>query len=84
MQTLILNNGAELANSYAIETAAGLFLYIRSGITLPDAAALLYDPDVTCRIVYANGEDSVTFSGYRRLTAVTDEGRGLITASLKK
>lgn len=83
MQTLTFNDGTILENSYAIESDVGLFLYIRSGNTLLEVATLCADPDNTKKIVEDGGEKK-TIRGYKKLTAVRDEGSGLITAQLRK
>ena len=47
--------------------------------------SLMNDPEKTRRIKYTDvaGEETAC-TGYTRLTAVTDEGGGLVTATLKK
>ena len=84
MQTLTFNDGTILGNSYAIESDVGLFLYIRSGNTLLEVATLCADPDNTKKIVEDGGGEKKTIRGYKKLTAVRDEGSGLITAQLRK
>ena len=84
MQTLTFNDGTILENSYAIESDVGLFLYIRSGNTLLEVATLCADPENTKKIVEDAGDGTTTIRGYKKLTAVRDEGNGLITAQLKK
>ena len=80
---LKLNDGTVLENSSAI-LSGDLFLYM-NGYGLQEVFDLLIDPEKAKKIVYTqvNGED-ITFTGYKRLIAVRDEGNGLITAVLKK
>ena len=87
LETLTLSNGTVLENSNAIEDdeSSSLFVYTRNGYTIKDIFDLLYNPENTQEISYrqVNG-DTVVFRGYTRLKAVRDEGRGVITAVLKK
>jgi len=82
-EKLTLNDGTVLEFSSAL-LSGNLFLYI-NGSDLKTVFDLLIEPDNTETITYTqnNGED-VVFSGYTKLTAVSDEGNGLITAVLKK
>lgn len=83
MEKLTLSNGTELENSSAI-LSGSLFLYIR-GKTMKSVFNLLIKADNTAEIVYTrNNGTEIVFSGYTRLTAVTDEGNGLITAVLQE
>ena len=82
-ESLTFNNRQVLENSSALKSG-GLFLYLR-GTDLRGAFELLIEPENTARILYTqlNG-DMVLFDGYTKLTAVRDEGNGLITAVLEK
>ena len=82
-EKLTLNNGTVLENSSAI-LSGNLFLYIR-GKTMKAVFNLLSVRKNVETIVYTqvNGED-LTFSGFTKLTAVSDEGNGLITAVLRR
>lgn len=82
-ERLTLKNGFILENSSAIQSGS-LFLYLR-GISLRKAFDLLIEPLNTAEIVYTqmNG-DTVVYEGFTKLTAVRDEGGGLITAVLDK
>ena len=82
-EKLTLNNGTVLENSIAI-LSGNLFLYIR-GKTMKAVFNLLSVRKNVETIVYTqvNGED-LTFSGFTKLTAVSDEGNGLITAVLRR
>ena len=82
-EKLTLNDGTVLENSSAI-LSSDLFVYIHDS-DLQTVFDLLIDPENTKKIIYTqvNGE-SVTFVGYEKLRAVTDEGNGLITAVLRK
>lgn len=80
---LKLNDGTVLEDSSAI-LSDDLFLYM-NGYGMQEIFELLIDPEKTKKIIFTqvNGE-KVTITGYKRLTAVRDEGNGLITAVLKK
>lgn len=80
---LKLNDGTVLEDSSAI-LSGDLFLYM-NGYGMQEIFDLLIDAEKTKKIIFTqvNGE-KVTFTGYKRLTAVRDEGNGLITAVLKK
>ena len=82
-ERMTFNNGYIVENSSAIQ-AGSLFLYLR-GISLRKAFDLLIEPLNTSEIVYTqmNG-DTAVFEGFTKLTAVRDEGGGLITAVLDK
>ena len=82
-EKLTLNNGTVLANASAI-LSGNLFLYIH-GNDLKTVFDLLIVPENTEKIIYTqnNGED-ITFAGFTKLTAVTDEMNGLITAVLRR
>ena len=82
-EKLTLNDGTELENASAI-LSGNLFLYVHES-DLQTVFDLLIDPENTELIVYTmnNGEE-VSFIGYTKLTAVSDEGNGLITAVLKE
>lgn len=82
-EKLTLNNGTELENSNAI-LSGDLFLYVR-GKTIRGAFDLLVKPANTSVIVYTlNNGDDITYEGYTKLKAITDEGNGLITAVLRR
>ena len=83
MQTLTLNDGAVLENSYAF-LVGDLYVYIGNSITIKEVFDLLIDPEKTANIYYSVGDDTTTFSGYTRLIAVRDEDNGQITAVLRK
>ena len=82
-ERLTFKNGYILTNSSAI-LSGSLFLYMR-GISIRKACDLLIEPLNTAEIVYTqmNG-DTAVYEGYTKLTAVRDEGGGLITAVLDK
>ena len=82
-EKLKLNDGTELENSSAI-LSGDLFLYV-NGSDLQTVFDLLIDPENTKQIIYTqvNGT-SITYVGYKKLHAVTDEDNGLITAVLRK
>ena len=82
-ERLTFKNGYIVENSSAIQSGS-LFLYLR-GISLRKAFDLLIEPLNTAEIVYTqmNG-DTAVFEGFTKLTAVRDEGGGLITGVLDK
>ena len=83
MESLTMNDGRVLERSSAI-LSGNLFVYLR-GIGFREAFELLIDPEKTERIVYTrNSGEQVVFEGYTKLTAVTDEGNGLVTAVLRR
>ena len=82
-EKLKLNDGTELENASAI-LSGDLFLYIHDS-DLQTVFDLLIDPENTKQIIYTqtNGT-SITYVGYKKLHAVTDEDNGLITAVLRR
>ena len=82
-EKLTLNDGTELENASAI-LSGDLFLYV-NGSDLRTVFDLLIDPENTKQIIYTqvNGT-SITYVGYKKLRAVTDEDNGLITAVLRR
>ena len=82
-ESLTFSNKQVLENSSALKSG-DLFLYLR-GIDLRGAFELLIEPENTAKILYTRPDGSmVLFEGYTKLTAVNDEGEGLITAVLQK
>ena len=82
-EKLTLNNGTELEDSSAI-LSGDLFVYIHDS-DLQTVFGLLIDPENTEQIIYTrNNGTEVTYEGYTKLKAVTDEGNGLITAVLRR
>ena len=84
METLTLNNGVVLENSYAIENDNILFVYTQNSYSMKDIFDSLYDQNNTETITYNSNGNASVFSGFTKLTSVCDEGRGMITAILKK
>lgn len=81
-ETLKLNDGSILDGNALL--SGDLFLYV-NGSDLQTVFSLLIDPNKTKKIVYTMvNETKQTFTGYKRLIAVRDEGNGLITAVLRK
>ena len=82
-ETLTLNDGTVLENASAL-ISGDLFLYVNSQ-TLKTVFDLLIVPENTEKIVYTmnNGADAI-LEGFRKLSAVRDEGLGLITAVLRR
>ena len=81
-EKLTLNDGTEL-QGHAIETETRLFVYVW-GKTLTEVFELLNDPEKTKRIIAERYGEMQTFRGYKRLMSISDEGSGMISASLKK
>ena len=82
-EKLTLNDGTELENSSAI-LSGDLFLYV-NGSDLRTVFDLLIDPENTKQIIYTQVNGTlITYVGYKKLRAVTDEDNGLITAVLRR
>ena len=82
-EKLTLNDGTELDNSSAI-LSGDLFLYV-NGSDLRTVFDLLIDPENTKQIIYTQVNGTlITYVGYKKLRAVTDEDNGLITAVLRR
>ena len=82
-EKLMLNDGTELDNSSAI-LSGDLFLYV-NGYDLRTVFDLLIDPENTKQIIYTQVNGTlITYVGYKKLRAVTDEDNGLITAVLRR
>ena len=82
-ESLTMNDGMVLERSSAI-LSWNLFVYLRE-VGFREAIEMLTDPEKTARIVYTrNSGEQAVFEGYTRLTAITDEGNGLVTAVLRK
>ena len=84
METLTLSDGTVLQNASAILSDNELFVYINDTL-FNSVFYQLSDKRRTQSIVYTmvNGE-MVVFAGFTRLIALRDEGKGLITAVLRK
>ena len=81
-ETLKLNDGTEL-RGHAIEANGRLFLYIWDK-TMAEVFELLKDPEKTKKIVANRYGQETTIRGYKRLMSISDQGTGMIDASLKK
>ena len=82
-EKLTLNNGKELEDSSAI-LSGDLFVYIHDS-DLQTVFDLLIDPENTKQIIYTQVNGTlITYVGYKKLRAVTDEDNGLITAVLRR
>lgn len=81
---LTLNDGTVFENSHAIENGGNLFIYVQDGqSSIRDVFNAFADPEKTVSIQFENmAGDLITLTGYNRIIAVRDEGRGLITAVL--
>ena len=84
MEKLRLNDGTVLEDASALVSGAELFLYL-NGSTLGGAFYQLNESRRTRKIVHTqNNGENVTHEGYTKLTALRDEGDGLVTAVLRK
>ena len=83
-ETLTLNDGTVLEKSDAHESVDRLFIYVRSGLSMREVFDLLDDPEKTETIVKLQYSQTTVYTGYNRLIALTDEGDGLITATMRK
>ena len=82
-EKLTLNDGTVLEGASAL-ASGDLFVYVPES-DIRTVFGLLIEPENTEEIVYTrNNGEKVDFRGYVRLTAVRDEGAGLITAVLKR
>ena len=80
---MTLNDGTQMAG-HAVEFNGQLFLYVRGEMGLADVFQALIDPESTKNITGERMGIKTVYKGYRKLTAVKDEGCGLITAVLSK
>ena len=83
-ETLTLNDGTVLENSYAYEVTGKLYLYIRAGLNIVEVFSLLADPEKTEKIKCNRYGTETIFEGYEAITCVSDEGDGMITAIMRK
>lgn len=81
---LTLSDNTVFENSHAIENGTNLHIYVQDGESgIRQVFEAFIEPQKTAEIQYEDMAGQVTvFSGYNRLIAVRDEGRGLITAVL--
>lgn len=82
-ERMTLNDGTQMAG-HAVEFNGQLFLYVRGGMGLADVFQALIDPESTKKITGERMGIKTVYRGYKKLTAVRDEGGGLITAVLSK
>lgn len=78
-----LNDGTQMAG-HAVEFNGQLFLYVRGEMGLADVFQALVNPESTKKITGERMGIKTVYRGYKKLTAVRDEGGGLITAVLSK
>ena len=84
METLELNDGTVLENSNAHRDGERLYVYIQNGSSLREVFDLLIEPEKTAKIIKRAPEIETVFEGFTKLTNVTDNENGFITAVLKK
>lgn len=84
METLTLNNGVVLENSTALENEDSLYIYTNNNYSVKDLCDALYLPANIERIVAVFPGGESTYTGYNKLIAVRDEGKGFTTAVLKR
>ena len=84
METLTLNDGTVLNNSYAAETMDNLFLYIRNGMTMMQVFILIMDTSKIETIKYTAGDATVEYGGYTVVQGITMEHGGMISVVLRR
>ena len=84
METLTLNNGVVLENSTALENEDSLYIYTNNNYSVKDLCDALYLPENIASIVAVYPGSESTYTGFNKLIAVRDEGKGLTTAVLKR
>lgn len=84
METLTLNDGTVLEQSYSAETLDNLFLYIKNGMTMMQVFMLMSDPNKTSRITYTAGQTIIVYSGYTMVQGITQEYGGMISVVLRR
>lgn len=84
MQTLTLNDGTVLSDSYAAESLDALFLYIKNGLTLPQVFWLVSIPEKVDVITYTAGDTVVEYTGYTVIQGITSEHDGMISVVLRR
>ena len=84
METLTLNDGTVLENSYAVETMNNLFLYIRNGMTMMQVFMLMFDQSKISMIKYTAGTVVTEFGGYTMVQGITQEHGGMISVVLRR
>jgi hypothetical protein len=55
-----------------------------TGYTMPQAAAILFDPSKTARIIYQYGEMQDEYTGYTNCTNISIDTDGQIAACMTK
>ncbi len=83
-QKLTLNDGTELAGSYAIQSGERLFVYVYAEIGFGELFALLNDPEKTEQITVKQFGEETVHRGYRELYCIRKEDGGWISAGLRK
>ena len=80
-ESITLANG-RILTGHIVEASGRAFLYL-FGITLADAFPLLIDPENTVEMTWEQYGNTGTVTGYNHLTAISEEGGGMISAVLK-
>lgn len=88
METLKLNDGTVIQNAETIQAVVGLWIHIRSGLTIQSAFSLFTDPEKTSRITTDKAEpykpdDPIVYDGYTNLFSIRQEDDGGIVIGLK-
>lgn len=83
-QKLILSDGTELANSYAVQAGGNLWVYVYAQISFAALFGLLNDPAKTDAITLSQGGTETEFDGYDELFCIRKEDGGFISAGLRK
>ena len=81
---LILNNGAELQDSYAIQSGSILWVYVYAEITFGELFGLLNEPENVKKIQMIQDEEKANFRGFKELFCIRKEDGGFISAGLRK
>jgi len=85
MQTLTLNDGTVLEDSYAAESLDCLFLYIGNNMNIIQVMMLMVDQDKISRIVYKAGEANQTeYMNYTTVSSISAEHGGMISVVLRR
>ena len=83
-QKLILSDGTELENSYAVNVGGNLWVYVYAQISFTALFSLLNDPEKTGVITLSQGGAETEFNGYDELFCIRKEDGGFISAGLRK
>lgn len=80
---LIFNDGTVIENGEAGYSDGTLWLWF-AGYTMQDAAAIVFDPNKTCKIVFQYGEMEDEHTGFTSCHVLSIDSDGKITVCLVK